>query len=98
MSLSLNLYFLLKNFNANINNLWSVYIGTSTPHSLAALHTCASWGASMKTQLRLKNTAAYTMDGDTLKLYHFIKLIDAQGKDITEQMPKDVWDTRTRLK
>ena len=45
-----------------------------------------------------ENTAAYTMNGETLKLHHFIKLIDAQGKDMTDQMPKDVWDTMTRVK
>jgi hypothetical protein len=44
------------------------------------------------------NTAEYTITGETLKLHHFKKLIDAQGKDITDQMPKDVWDTMTRLK
>ena len=44
------------------------------------------------------NTAEYTINGDTLKLRHFKKLIDAQGKDITDQMPKDAWETSIRLK
>ena len=44
------------------------------------------------------NTAEYTINGDTLKMRHFKKLIDAQGKDITDQMPKDVWETVVRLK
>jgi hypothetical protein len=42
------------------------------------------------------NTAEYTMNGNTLKIRHFKKLIDAQGKDITDQMPKDAWETMTR--
>jgi hypothetical protein len=44
------------------------------------------------------NTAEYTLTGDNLKMRHFKKLIDAQGKDITDQMPKDVWETAVRLK
>lgn len=44
------------------------------------------------------NTAAYYITGDTVKMRHFKKLVDAQGKDITDQMPKDVWETSTRLK
>ena len=44
------------------------------------------------------NTAEYTISGDTLKMRHFKKLIDAQGKDITDQMPKDAWETVVRLK
>ena len=44
------------------------------------------------------NTAEYTISGDTLKMRHFKKLIDAQGKDITDQMPKDAWETAVRLK
>jgi hypothetical protein len=44
------------------------------------------------------NTAEYTMSGETVKMRHFKKLIDATGKDITDQMPKDVWETLTRLK
>ncbi len=44
------------------------------------------------------NTAEYTVSGETVKLRHFKKLIDAQGKDITDQMPKDGWETMVRLK
>ncbi len=44
------------------------------------------------------NTAEYTFKGETVKLRHFKKLIDANGKDITDQMPKDAWETSTRLK
>jgi hypothetical protein len=44
------------------------------------------------------NTAEYSINGETLKLRHFKKLIDAQGKDVTDQMPKDAWETSTRLK
>lgn len=44
------------------------------------------------------NTAEYSINGQTLKLRHFKKLIDATGKDITDQMPKDVWETSTKLK
>lgn len=42
------------------------------------------------------NTAAYTVNGSTVKMRHFKKLIDAKGKDVTAQMPKDVWETMTR--
>jgi Lipocalin-like domain len=44
-----------------------------------------------------ENTAEYTLTGQILKVRHFKKLIDAQGKDITDQMPKDAWETSTRL-
>lgn len=44
------------------------------------------------------NTAEYTLTGETVKMRHFKKLIDAQGKDITDQMPKDAWETSVRLK
>jgi len=43
------------------------------------------------------NTAEYTVSGNTIKMHHFKKLIDAQGKDITAQMPKDAWETMTRV-
>ena len=43
------------------------------------------------------NTAEYTMSGETVKMRHFKKLIDAQGKDMTDQMPKDAWETMTRF-
>ena len=45
-----------------------------------------------------QNTAEYTLNGETLKLHHFKKLINANGKDITDQMPKDAWETSTRQK
>ena len=44
------------------------------------------------------NTAEYTITGETVKMRHFKKLIDATGKDITDQMPKDAWETSTKLK
>ena len=44
------------------------------------------------------NTAAYTVSGETVKMHHFQKLIDANGKDMTDQMPKDAWETITRMK
>lgn len=44
------------------------------------------------------NTAEYSINGETMKMRHFKKLIDAQGKDITDQMPKDAWETSTRVK
>jgi len=44
------------------------------------------------------NTAEYTIKGDIVKMRHFKKLIDAQGKDVTDQMPKDAWETLVRLK
>jgi hypothetical protein len=44
------------------------------------------------------NTAAYTVSGETVKMHHFQKLIDVNGKDVTDQMPKDAWETITRMK
>lgn len=44
------------------------------------------------------NTAECTLSGETVKLRHFKKLIDAQGKDVTDQMPKDAWETLIRVK
>lgn len=44
------------------------------------------------------NTAEYIISGETLKMRHFKKLIDAQGDDITAQMPKDAWETFVKLK
>ncbi len=43
-------------------------------------------------------TAEYTIKGDTVRMRHFKKLIDATGKDVTDQMPKDAWETSVRLK
>lgn len=44
------------------------------------------------------NTAEYTISGETVRMRHFKKLIDAQGKDITDQMPKNAFDTMTKAK
>lgn len=44
------------------------------------------------------NTVEYTISGETVKLRHYKKLIDAQGRDVTDQMPKDAWETMVRLK
>ena len=54
--------------------------------------------SSFPDHIGAQNTAEYTITGETLKMRHFKKLIDAQGKDITDQMPKDEWETDTRLK
>ena len=42
------------------------------------------------------NTVEYNLNGNTMKVRHFKKLVDAQGKDVTDQMPKDVWETMVR--
>jgi hypothetical protein len=44
------------------------------------------------------NTAEYTVSGETVKMRHFKKLVDANGKDMTDQMPKDAYETITRMK
>lgn len=44
------------------------------------------------------NTAEYTINGETVKMRHFKKLVDANGKDMTDQMPKDAYETMTRMK
>jgi len=44
------------------------------------------------------NTAEYSITGETMKIHHFKKLINGEGKDITDQMPKDVRETMTRMK
>jgi hypothetical protein len=44
------------------------------------------------------NTAEYMVSGETVKLRHYKKLVDAQGKDWTDQMPKDAWETMTKAK
>jgi hypothetical protein len=44
------------------------------------------------------NTVSYTMNGETMTVHHFKKLINGEGKDITDMMPKDAIDTMTRLK
>lgn len=45
-----------------------------------------------------QNTAAYTIVGQTVKLRHFKKLFDAQGNDMTDQMPKNMVETMVRMK
>jgi hypothetical protein len=44
------------------------------------------------------NTADYTISGETVKVHHFKKLLDANGNDITSQVPKDDYETMTRIK
>jgi hypothetical protein len=44
------------------------------------------------------NTAAYTLNGETMELHHFKKLVNGQGTDITAQVPKDVKEKLTRMK
>ena len=44
------------------------------------------------------NTAEYSISGDKVKMHHFKKLITGEGKDITDQMPKDAIETMTRMK
>jgi len=44
------------------------------------------------------NTAEYSINGETVKMRHFKKLVNAEGKDITDQMPKDAYETLTRMK
>ena len=45
-----------------------------------------------------QNTAAYSINGQTLKLHHFKKLITGDGTDITAQMPKDATETMIKMK
>jgi hypothetical protein len=44
------------------------------------------------------NTAEYSISGEKMKMHHFKKLITGEGKDITDQMPKDAIETMTRMK
>ena len=44
------------------------------------------------------NTAEYSISGETMKLRHFKKLVNGEGKDITDQMPKDARETMIRMK
>jgi hypothetical protein len=44
------------------------------------------------------NTAEYSLNGETMKLHHFKKLITGEGKDITDQMPKDERETMIKMK
>jgi hypothetical protein len=44
------------------------------------------------------NTAEYSLNGETMKLHHFKKLVTGEGKDITDQVPRDVTETMVRMK
>jgi hypothetical protein len=54
--------------------------------------------SSIPDHVGFANTAEYTVSGETLKLRHYKKLVDAQGKDWADQMPKDAWETMTKAK
>jgi hypothetical protein len=45
-----------------------------------------------------QNTAGYRVSGDTVTLWHLKKLVDPQGNDITDQMPKNMVETIVRMK
>jgi hypothetical protein len=75
----------------------SVHAGTYTVNSDNTI-TFKVVYSSYPEHIGSLNTAEYTMKGDTVKMRHFKKLIDATGKDITDQMPKDAWETSVRLK
>jgi hypothetical protein len=75
----------------------SVHAGTYTVNSDNTI-TFKVLYSSYPDHIGSSNTAEYTMKGDTVKMRHFKKLIDAQGKDITDQMPKDAWETSVKLK
>jgi hypothetical protein len=77
---------------------WSdIHAGTYTVNSDNTI-TFKVLYSSYPDHIGALNTAEYTMKGDTVKMRHFKKLIDATGKDITDQMPKDAWETAVRLK
>ena len=44
------------------------------------------------------NTAEYSGSGDTLKVRNFKKLTDANGNDVTSQVPRPDWMTIIRMK
>ena len=44
------------------------------------------------------NTAEYSLNGETMKIHHFKKLVNAEGKDITDQAPRAFTETMTRMK
>lgn len=75
----------------------AVHAGTYTVNSDNTI-TFKILYSSYPDHIGAANTAEYSINGETLKMRHFKKLIDAQGKDITDQMPKDAWETATRLK
>lgn len=45
-----------------------------------------------------QNIAEYSILGQTVKLRHFKKLLDKEGNDITDQMPKNMVETMVRMK
>ena len=45
-----------------------------------------------------QNTAGYKVSGETVTLSHLKKMVDAQGNDITDQMPKNMVETIVRMK
>ena len=75
----------------------SVHAGTYTVNSDNTI-TFKILYSSYPDHMGSLNTAEYTIKGDIVKMRHFKKLIDGQGKDITDQMPKDAWETSIRLK
>jgi hypothetical protein len=75
----------------------SVHAGTYTVNSDNTI-TFKILYSSYPDHMGSLNTAEYTIKGDIVKMRHFKKLIDGQGKDITDQMPKDAWETLVRLK
>lgn len=75
----------------------AVHAGTYTVDSDSTI-TFKVLYSSYPDHIGSANTAAYYITGETVKMRHFKKLVDATGKDITDQMPKDVWETSTRLK
>jgi hypothetical protein len=54
--------------------------------------------SSIPDHVGFANTAEYTLSGEMLKLRHYKKLVDAQGKDWADQMPKDAWETMIKAK
>ena len=74
-----------------------VHAGTYTVDSDSTI-TFKVLYSSYPDHIGAANTAVYSITGDNVKMRHFKKLVDATGKDITDQMPKDAWETSTRLK
>ena len=75
----------------------AVHAGTYTVDSDSTI-TFKVLYSSYPDHIGAANTAVYSITGDNMKMRHFKKLVDATGKDITDQMPKDAWETSTRLK
>ncbi len=76
----------------------SVHAGTYTVNNNDKTITFKILYSSFPDHIGALNTAEYTINGETVKMRHFKKLIDATGKDVTDQMPKDAWETSTKLK